>query len=58
MNRMDSVWEDGANFKPERWMEELPKKDLCSTGWSRMLTFSDGPRNCIGFRFGTLFLGD
>ncbi|KAG9318040.1 cytochrome P450 [Chiua virens] len=54
INRMDSVWSDGTNFRPERWMEELPQKDLCSTGWSRMLTFSDGPRNCIGFRFALL----
>ncbi|KAH0830184.1 cytochrome P450 [Lanmaoa asiatica] len=54
MNRMDSVWDDGASFRPERWMEELPKQDLCTTGWSRTLTFSDGPRNCIGYRFAIL----
>jgi len=51
MNHLDSVWKDGSNFRPERWMEELPQKDLCPTGWSRLLTFSDGPRNCIGYRF-------
>ncbi|KAH0830185.1 cytochrome P450 [Lanmaoa asiatica] len=54
INRMNSVWDDGANFRPERWMEELPKQDLCTTGWSRILTFSDGPRNCIGYRFAIL----
>ncbi|KAI6008443.1 cytochrome P450 [Pisolithus marmoratus] len=51
INTMCSVWGDGKVFRPDRWMDELPPKELCSTGWSRMLTFSDGPRTCIGYKF-------
>ncbi|KIK83375.1 hypothetical protein PAXRUDRAFT_832071 [Paxillus rubicundulus Ve08.2h10] len=51
INRMSSVWGDAKKFRPDRWLDELPPKDLCSTGWSRILTFSDGPRNCIGYKF-------
>ncbi|KAH7921939.1 cytochrome P450 [Leucogyrophana mollusca] len=50
ISRMDSVWGDGDAFRPERWMETLPPKDLLPSGWSQTLAFSDGPRNCIGFR--------
>ncbi|KAI6141030.1 cytochrome P450 [Pisolithus tinctorius] len=52
--RLCSVWGDGKKFRPDRWMGDLPPKDLCSTGWSRMLTFSDGPRICIGYKFAIL----
>ncbi|KAI5992490.1 cytochrome P450, partial [Pisolithus albus] len=51
MNTMCSVWGDGKKFRPDRWMGELPPKDLCSTGWSHMMTFSDGPRTCVGYKF-------
>ncbi|KIN97997.1 hypothetical protein M404DRAFT_1005687 [Pisolithus tinctorius Marx 270] len=54
INTMCSVWGDGKKFRPDRWMGDLPPKDLCSTGWSRMLTFSDGPRICIGYKFAIL----
>jgi cytochrome P450 family 6 len=37
-------------FKPERWLpEEVQKRPAMS-----YLTFGDGPRNCIGMRFGLL----
>ncbi|KAH7904546.1 cytochrome P450 [Hygrophoropsis aurantiaca] len=50
INRLDSVWGDGGAFRPERWMEDLPPKDILPTGWSHTLAFSDGPRNCVGYR--------
>ncbi|KAJ8590023.1 cytochrome P450 [Rhizopogon salebrosus TDB-379] len=50
INRADSVWGDGSAFKPERWLEELPPRDILPSGWSNILSFSEGPRNCVGFR--------
>lgn len=44
MNRCTALWgDDAAVFRPERWLEEGPKPPL--------LTFSKGPRNCIGEGF-------
>ncbi|KAF5347375.1 hypothetical protein D9758_011286 [Tetrapyrgos nigripes] len=50
MSRQDSVWGDGSTYRPERWLEGLPFADKLPSGWSHLLAFSDGPRNCIGFR--------
>ncbi|KAG1842159.1 cytochrome P450 [Suillus subalutaceus] len=50
INRMDSVWGDGSAFRPERWLEEMPPRDILSSGWSNVMSFGDGPRNCVGFR--------
>ncbi|KAI0058352.1 cytochrome P450 [Artomyces pyxidatus] len=50
IQRLNSVWGDGDTFRPERWLEELPSKDKLCSGWSNLLTFGDGPRNCIGWR--------
>lgn len=50
IHRLDSVWTAPDDFRPDRWLDSLPpKEDLCS-GWGNLLAFSDGPRNCIGFR--------
>ncbi|KAF8906807.1 cytochrome P450 [Gymnopilus junonius] len=46
----DDVWKDADEFRPERWLEELPPADRLPSGWGNMLAFSDGPRNCIGTR--------
>lgn len=59
IHRLKSVWGDGATtFKPERWLpgenggEEMPDKERLSKGWSGLLAFSEGPRNCVGYRLG------
>jgi len=48
-----SVWgQDAAEFKPERWIVPgaLPSPSELPHGWSGLVTFCDGPRNCIGYR--------
>ena len=62
MNIDPSTWGPDAHvFKPERWIEDqghpyyaggLPPrvKNCKSSGWSHLMTFSIGPRNCIGYR--------
>ncbi|KAM5543816.1 hypothetical protein V8D89_002433 [Ganoderma adspersum] len=50
IHRMDSVWKDADVFRPERWLDALPPSDVLCSGWSNTLAFSDGPRNCIGYR--------
>ena len=53
-NRLNLVWGDGDTFRPERWLDEksLPPKDQMTQGWSNLVTFSEGPRLCIGVRLG------
>ncbi|GBE83843.1 hypothetical protein SCP_0509000 [Sparassis crispa] len=47
------VWgPNAAEFVPERWIVPggvLPPAEL-PHGWSGLVTFCDGPRNCIGYR--------
>jgi cytochrome P450 len=62
MNIDPSTWGPDAHvFKPERWIEDqghpyyagglTPRVKNCkSSGWSHLMTFSIGPRNCIGYR--------
>ncbi|CAL1706741.1 unnamed protein product [Somion occarium] len=52
INRWKHIWgEDAEEFKPERWVNP-PEAIEGSPGiWSHMLTFLDGPRACIGYRF-------
>ena len=52
LQRLDAVWHDGDAFRPERWLEALPPAEKMLSGWSNTLAFSNGPRNCIGFRLG------
>ncbi|EKM50918.1 uncharacterized protein PHACADRAFT_128546 [Phanerochaete carnosa HHB-10118-sp] len=53
--RMDSVYEDGETFRPERWLDgSVDTSTRQFSGWGHMLAFSDGPRNCIGTRLGLL----
>ncbi|TFK33700.1 cytochrome P450 [Crucibulum laeve] len=52
MNTCESFWgPDAREFEPERWLkEELgPAKDI--QGHRHILTFSDGPRTCLGKSF-------
>ncbi|KAG8963091.1 hypothetical protein FRC03_003456 [Tulasnella sp. 419] len=47
-----SIWgEDAWEFKPDRWLN-LPDAVSKQPGlWSNIMTFSAGPRSCIGMRF-------
>ncbi|KAI0336186.1 cytochrome P450 [Cubamyces sp. BRFM 1775] len=52
LNQSKAIWGDDAlEFRPERWADP-PKEAADVPGvWSNMMTFSGGPRACIGFRF-------
>ncbi|KIK17295.1 hypothetical protein PISMIDRAFT_685414 [Pisolithus microcarpus 441] len=54
MNRSEAIWgPDAKVFKPERWLEPdgITKKAQEVKGHRHVLTFSDGPRTCIGKLF-------
>ncbi|KAJ7145633.1 cytochrome P450 [Mycena epipterygia] len=57
-NRLNAVWGDGAQWRPERWLEgeKMPSKRDLPAGWSNMMTFSEGPRLCIGHRLAIMEL--
>ncbi|KAG8728829.1 cytochrome P450-dit2 [Ceratobasidium sp. 423] len=59
-NRCKETWGmDADEFKPERWLADLPGSvtDAKTSGvYSSMMTFSAGPRACIGFKFSLLEL--
>ncbi|QRV78708.1 cytochrome P450 family protein [Ceratobasidium sp. AG-Ba] len=59
-NRCKETWgEDADIFRPDRWLEELPRSvvDARTPGvYSSSMTFSAGPRACIGFKFSLLEL--
>ncbi|KAI0648755.1 cytochrome P450 [Trametes meyenii] len=47
------VWgESAAQFDPARWLKPdgVPPAHKLPSSWSGLLTFCDGPRNCIGYR--------
>ncbi|KAF9058459.1 cytochrome P450 [Rhodocollybia butyracea] len=52
VNRLTTSWGDGDVFRPDRWLEKdsLPLNEIVAGGWSSILTFSDGPRICTGYR--------
>ncbi|GLB39979.1 putative cytochrome P450 [Lyophyllum shimeji] len=56
INKSTELWgETAKDFRPERWLNDgaeidgLKAKDI--SGWRHILTFSDGPRICIGRNF-------
>ncbi|KAJ7227375.1 cytochrome P450 [Mycena pura] len=52
LNHDTTIWGDDAmEFKPERWAQERPISNSIPGIYNHMLTFSGGPRNCMGFRF-------
>ncbi|CAE6418632.1 unnamed protein product [Rhizoctonia solani] len=59
-NRSKDTWgSDADEFRPERWLEKLPdsvSEAKTSGVYSSMMTFSAGPRACIGFKFSLLEL--
>ncbi|KAG8712651.1 cytochrome P450-dit2 [Ceratobasidium sp. 423] len=59
-NRSKETWgQDADVFRPERWLEKLPdsvSEARTSGVYSSMMTFSAGPRACIGFKFSLLEL--
>ncbi|GAB1524617.1 hypothetical protein RhiTH_007771 [Rhizoctonia solani] len=56
MNHLKSVWGDDADeFNPERWIDPARLEYVDRKfGWNGMLVFSDGPRQCIGYRMAIL----
>ena len=55
INRSEEIWgPDAKEFRPERWLDNeagvAPKaKEI--QGYHHLLTFSDGPRTCLGRAF-------
>ncbi|KAG8769238.1 hypothetical protein FRC12_005085 [Ceratobasidium sp. 428] len=52
MNRNKEIWgEDSTEFRPERW-DNLPEAAKAMPGvWGHLMTFIQGNRSCIGYRF-------
>ncbi|KAL1702663.1 cytochrome P450 [Schizophyllum commune] len=56
MNTSPEIWgSDGEVFRPERWLEEggVPPPEALPHGINGLVTFCDGPRNCLGWRLAT-----
>ena len=53
MHHSKDIWgEDADMFRPERWLDGPPAGAATLTGvWANSLTFSGGPRSCIGYLF-------
>lgn len=58
INRSTAIWgEDAKVFRPSRWLEDdhgengIPAKAKEVQGHRHLLTFSDGPRMCLGKNF-------
>jgi len=50
VNQAKDLWgEDATEFNPDRWIDGSVKKEL--PGYKHILTFSDGPRTCLGKTF-------
>jgi cytochrome P450 len=45
VNRSKQLWgEDAWEFKPERWMSDLPEHAQAVTSYRHLMTFLDGPK--------------
>ncbi|EIW76504.1 cytochrome P450 [Coniophora puteana RWD-64-598 SS2] len=62
INRLTSLWgPDAAEFRPSRWLSSsipgegkeggIPESARAVQGYKNMLTFSDGPKTCLGRTF-------
>ncbi|PVG01515.1 cytochrome P450 [Serendipita vermifera] len=56
MNRLTEVWGEDANrFNPDRWLNPLPDTVHGGPGvYGNIMSFSAGPKGCIGFKFAML----
>ncbi|KAJ7634583.1 cytochrome P450 [Roridomyces roridus] len=55
MNTNAEVWGPSADvFDPTRWLQARRDPASLPHGWSGILTFCDGPRNCLGWRLAVL----
>ncbi|KAI5122854.1 hypothetical protein M0805_003148 [Coniferiporia weirii] len=58
VNRLKAVWgADAYEWKPERWLKPLPTSVTnahIAGVYSSLMTFSAGPRSCIGFKYAEL----
>ncbi|KDQ25553.1 hypothetical protein PLEOSDRAFT_1044934, partial [Pleurotus ostreatus PC15] len=59
INTAETTWgPDGSIFRPERWLSTginqggIPTPDDLPHGWSGIMSFSDGPRQCLGIKTG------
>lgn len=57
-NRAYEIWgPDAKDFKPERWVEDgLTDKAKGIQGYHNIMSFSDGPRLCLGRNFASASL--
>jgi hypothetical protein len=52
MNRSEEFWGPNAKeFEPERWLQDADTRSKEISGHRHLLTFSDGPRICLGKNF-------
>ncbi|KAI0768801.1 cytochrome P450 [Trametes elegans] len=52
VHRSKELWgEDVLEFKPERWAQPPEAISAIPGVWGHLLTFTGGPRACIGYRF-------
>jgi hypothetical protein len=61
MQQQAAMWgSDATEWKPERWLPEnrhnFPDEKVLPEGPKNLITFSSGPRMCIGWRVGTFFI--
>ncbi|CAE6504566.1 unnamed protein product [Rhizoctonia solani] len=55
--RRQTWGEDAEQFNPDRWLQSLPSSVAESKipgVYSNLMTFSGGPRSCLGFKFSQL----
>ncbi|TEB18507.1 cytochrome P450 [Coprinellus micaceus] len=52
INMSEDLWgPDVREFNPERWMKDLPPGAQAIQGHHHLMSFSDGPRFCLGRHF-------
>ncbi|KAF9036848.1 cytochrome P450 [Panaeolus papilionaceus] len=55
VNRTEEIWGEGAaEFRPERWEGKSPTSVPIPSVWGNSLSFFNGPRSCIGYRYALL----
>ncbi|KAJ3573312.1 hypothetical protein NP233_g2500 [Leucocoprinus birnbaumii] len=55
INTSEEIWgEDALEFNPSRWASVPPTARNVPGIWGNIMSFSGGPRGCIGYRFSLL----